>query len=97
MESNHHDVTITGFWDLRVYQFRHVRTIEGEPRWYEFERGNSRKPREFGIFEHVHASINENLANIRKRIDAAAMRSGRAADEIKLVAVSKTHRLLPLH
>ena len=36
-------------------------------------------------------SISENLSDIRGRISAAAKRSARAADEIKLVAVSKTH------
>ena len=36
-------------------------------------------------------TISENLSEIRGRISAAANRSGRRADEIKLVAVSKTH------
>jgi len=36
-------------------------------------------------------SISENLSDIRGRISAAAARSDRGADEIKLVAVSKTH------
>lgn len=35
--------------------------------------------------------IAENLRAVRERIAAAAVRSGRAASEIKLVAVSKTH------
>jgi PLP dependent protein len=33
----------------------------------------------------------ENLAHVRERIDLAASRSGRRAEEITLVAVSKTH------
>jgi pyridoxal phosphate enzyme (YggS family) len=36
-------------------------------------------------------SIPQNLARIHERIEAAANRSGRAASEILLVAVSKTH------
>ena len=32
-----------------------------------------------------------NLADVRARIERAALRSGRNADEIKLIAVSKTH------
>ena len=35
--------------------------------------------------------ISENLSDIRGRISAVAARSGRLANEIKLVAVSKTH------
>lgn len=35
--------------------------------------------------------LNENLAKIRRRITAAAERSGRNPDEVKLIAVSKTH------
>jgi pyridoxal phosphate enzyme (YggS family) len=33
----------------------------------------------------------ENLAHVRERIDVAASRSGRRAEEITLIAVSKTH------
>ncbi len=33
----------------------------------------------------------ENLAEVRRKIEQAAQKSGRRADEIKLVAVSKTH------
>lgn len=36
-------------------------------------------------------SIEQNLKQIGARIEAAAKRSGRNADEVKLVAVSKTH------
>ena len=36
-------------------------------------------------------SIAENLARIRERIERAASRAGRRAEEITLVAVSKTH------
>ena len=35
--------------------------------------------------------ISENLNDIRRRISAAAARSGRRENEVKLVAVSKTH------
>ena len=35
--------------------------------------------------------LRENLAEVRKKIEQAAQRSGRNADEIKLIAVSKTH------
>ncbi len=35
--------------------------------------------------------IQINLAEVRRRIEQAAVRAGRNADEIKLVAVSKTH------
>jgi pyridoxal phosphate enzyme (YggS family) len=37
------------------------------------------------------ANLQERLAAIRERIAAAAKRAGRAADEITLIAVSKTH------
>lgn len=37
------------------------------------------------------SSIAENLARIRERIERSASRVGRRADEISLVAVSKTH------
>jgi PLP dependent protein len=36
-------------------------------------------------------SISENIAAIRKRIDAAARRAGRPAADISLMAVTKTH------
>jgi len=35
--------------------------------------------------------LRENLAEVRNRIEQAAQRCGRNADEIKLIAVSKTH------
>ncbi|MDQ3749269.1 MAG: YggS family pyridoxal phosphate-dependent enzyme [Acidobacteriota bacterium] len=35
--------------------------------------------------------LRENLAKVRKRIEKAAQRCGRNDDEIKLIAVSKTH------
>ena len=38
-----------------------------------------------------HTTIQENLARISERIASAANRSGRNADEITLIAVSKTH------
>jgi pyridoxal phosphate enzyme (YggS family) len=39
----------------------------------------------------MRRDIQTNLAEIRRRIERAAARVGRNADEIKLVAVSKTH------
>ncbi len=39
----------------------------------------------------MQSALRENLAEVRSRIGQAAKRAGRNADEIKLVAVSKTH------
>ena len=39
----------------------------------------------------LSAEIHVRLAQVRARIEAAASRSNRAVDEIKLIAVSKTH------
>lgn len=36
-------------------------------------------------------SIAENIARVRERIEAAARRAGRSPDEIRLMAVTKTH------
>ncbi len=36
-------------------------------------------------------TLTQNLANVREQISEAALRAGRDPDEIKLVAVSKTH------
>lgn len=36
-------------------------------------------------------TLSERVANVRDRIDAAARRVNRAADQIKLIAISKTH------
>ena len=44
-----------------------------------------------GEIETSAASIRENLAIVRERISAAARKAGRRADEITLIAVSKTH------
>lgn len=41
--------------------------------------------------ESVNDELNDRLAEIRKRIEGAAERADRKAEEIKLVAVSKTH------
>jgi pyridoxal phosphate enzyme (YggS family) len=38
-----------------------------------------------------------NLARVRERIESAAARSGRAAEEITLIAVSKTHSAARIH
>jgi len=35
--------------------------------------------------------LRENLAEVKKRIAQAAQRCGRSADDVKLIAVSKTH------
>ena len=40
---------------------------------------------------HAAGSAAENLERVRERIERAALRSGRRAEEITLVAVSKTH------
>src|SRR5213595_1083624 len=37
------------------------------------------------------ASVAENLANVREQIAHAATKAGRSADDIELVAVTKTH------
>src|SRR5262249_35081135 len=44
----------------------------------------------FGILVPM-SDLKANLAAVRERIDRAARASGRSADDIKLVAVSKTH------
>jgi pyridoxal phosphate enzyme (YggS family) len=36
-------------------------------------------------------TLSDRLANVRRRIEAAAQRANRAADQITLVAISKTH------
>jgi pyridoxal phosphate enzyme (YggS family) len=36
-------------------------------------------------------NLGERFANVRERIEAAALRSSRSADEITLIAISKTH------
>ena len=51
-------------------------------------------PHAFDIVGHVQRDLRRNLAAIRERIESAATRAGRNADEIKLVAVSKTHPAL---
>jgi len=51
-------------------------------------------PHAFDIVGHVQRDLRRNLAAIRERIESAAARAGRNADEIKLVAVSKTHPAL---
>jgi pyridoxal phosphate enzyme (YggS family) len=43
------------------------------------------------IFGIVPSDLRSNLETVRKRIGEAASRSGRNGDDIKLVAVSKTH------
>lgn len=45
----------------------------------------------FGIVELVQIEIGSNITAVQKRIDDAAQRAGRSANEVKLVAVSKTH------
>lgn len=41
--------------------------------------------------DHAQAQLAARLAGIRAQIAAAAQRSGRTPDEVKLVAISKTH------
>jgi len=45
----------------------------------------------FDIFDGVQSELKANLAAVRQRIDIAAMQAGRDPDDVKLVAVSKTH------
>jgi len=45
----------------------------------------------FAIFESVPNAISANLESVRNRIAAAATRAGRDPNEVKLIAVSKTH------
>jgi PLP dependent protein len=45
----------------------------------------------FGIVEPVQTDLRANLTSVRNRISDAASRAGRDPDEVKLVAVSKTH------
>ncbi len=51
----------------------------------------------FDIFEGVQNDLRANLDDVRGRIDRAAVRAGRNGDEIKLVAVSKTHSAEVVH
>ena len=39
----------------------------------------------------MHSDLRTNLENVRTKIRTAASRAGRNGDEVKLVAVSKTH------
>ncbi len=39
----------------------------------------------------MHEQLNGNLIEVREKIEKAARERGRAADKIKLIAVSKTH------
>ncbi|MEP7149543.1 MAG: YggS family pyridoxal phosphate-dependent enzyme [Acidobacteriota bacterium] len=48
-------------------------------------------PTAFDIVGTVQRDLLGNLATVRKKLEQAALRSGRNADEVKLVAVSKTH------
>jgi len=43
------------------------------------------------LFDNMQGDLMSNLAYVRQTIKTAAATSGRSADEIKLVAVSKTH------
>ena len=48
-------------------------------------------PPAFGIVEPVQTDVRANLADVRQRIGDAAARAGRDPNDVKLVAVSKTH------
>jgi pyridoxal phosphate enzyme (YggS family) len=48
-------------------------------------------PPAFAIVEAVQSNLSANLDRVKSKIREAAARAGRDADEIKLVAVSKTH------
>ena len=41
--------------------------------------------------ESAHTDLAERIASVRERIETAARRSGRTPEEIKLIAISKTH------
>ena len=45
----------------------------------------------------IQTSVRENLQKIQERIASAAARAGRSAEEITLVAVSKTHPASAIH
>ena len=45
----------------------------------------------FDIVGHVQNDLRRNFAAVREKIESAAGRAGRNANEIKLVAVTKTH------
>lgn len=51
----------------------------------------------FRRFCYVCRVLSENLASVRHRIEAACRRSKREPDDVKLVAVSKTHPAAVLH
>ena len=48
-------------------------------------------PPAFDIIRPVPVDLRTNLESVRAKIRNAAAKAGRSADEIKLVAVSKTH------
>jgi len=48
-------------------------------------------PLEFAIFRTMQNRLRENLAEVRQKINRAAQKVGRNPNEIKLIAVSKTH------
>src|SRR5690242_6486514 len=45
----------------------------------------------------THTSIRENLLRIQEKIAGAATRSGRRAEDITLIGVSKTHPAIAIH
>jgi PLP dependent protein len=47
--------------------------------------------RTFGILVVVSEDVTANIAEVKERIRAAAERTGREPDDVKLIAVSKTH------
>lgn len=58
---------------------------------YEFNLNCSKTAVRFVIFENMQERLRVNLLEIRQKIEQAAKKVGRNANEIKLIAVSKTH------
>lgn len=59
---------------------------------YILERRKSKfSAREFAIFNDMPSGIENDLAQVQRQIAESAERAGRDPNEIKLVAVSKTH------
>ena len=56
-----------------------------------FNLTSSRLLSEFAIFEVMQNLLRDNLAEVKKRIERATFGCGRNPNDVKLVAVSKTH------
>jgi PLP dependent protein len=72
-----------------VGRARHsVRTVNHfSPRWLcDFELAGAEP-----VLQFCMSSIAENLSRVREQIASAAVKSGRSADDVELVAITKTH------